>query len=178
VKSARLRHVVAVASLFGSGSYLTGMPSWIRWLVLASLLSLASVAGAAEGGRAMDLADQLESPFCPGRTISSCTSPSATKWRIDIQRWVDQGLSSEEIRHRLSARAGRDLRFVPHERSFYGLLALGTVVSLGVVGVITHRVRRYDEATRDEAPATTEDLPFEDDAELDRQLDAELAFED
>lgn len=151
----------------------------VRWWVTVIVLLVASptLAVEPEGDRAQELADQLESPFCPGRTISSCTSPAAAEWRTDIQTWVGEGVASEEIRTRLSERAGRDLRFVPQDGSFYGLLAVGAVLSVVVLGLITRRVRRRDEAALVEAASESEPSPADlvRDAELDRRLDDELA---
>lgn len=142
---------------------------------LALSLALSAAPALADDGRARDLAEQLESPFCPGRTISSCTSPAAAKWRNDIETWVAEGVPSEEIKARLEARAGRDLSFVPTSDGFYGLLAFGAVASLGAIALITRRVRCRDERELEQEPPPS---PRADDAELDARLDAELAFED
>lgn len=47
--------------------------------------------------RAQRLADDLKSPFCPGKTLKTCTSPDAAKVRRDIQRMVRDGASDEAI---------------------------------------------------------------------------------
>lgn len=146
-------------------------------LAVALSFVLAVTPASADAGRAHDLAEQIESPFCPGRTLSSCTSPAAATWRTEIETWVDEGVPSEEIKARLEARAGRDLSFVPQTDGFYGLLAFGAIASLGAIAVITRRVRRRDEADLDDA-TDLEPSPPAIDAELDARLDAELAFED
>jgi len=160
------------------------MGLFFRPLAVALILSSSlAVPAFADDGRAQDIAEQLESPFCPGRTISSCTSPAAAQWRVDIQTWVGEGVPSPEIKARLEARAGRDLSFVPQDDGFYGLLALGALASLGAIGFITYRVRRRDErelatSSEDDDEDQDEVLSSEQDAELDARLDAELAFED
>jgi len=147
-------------------------------LSFAILLALASAVGANPAGdsRARALADQLESPFCPGRTLSSCTSPAAAKWRVEIDGWVNDGVPSEEIRRRLSERAGRDLRVVPKSRSFYGLLALSGLLSLGAIGMVIRALRPRDEELASDASETPLDAQEElqADAELDQLLDYEL----
>ena len=45
--------------------------------------------------RAQRLADDLKSPFCPGKTLKTCTSPNAAKVRRDIQEMVLQGMSDD-----------------------------------------------------------------------------------
>jgi cytochrome c-type biogenesis protein CcmH/NrfF len=163
---------------FGYVAHIRSLLVWLAFFA-ASFAAPAALASDAptEGDRAQEIADQLESPFCPGRTISSCTSPAAAEWRVEIQTWVDEGVPSEEIRGRLSKRAGRDLRFVPQDDSFYGLLAVGAVLSLATIGIITMRVRRRDEEDVEQASGDA-DVDDERDAELERRLDAELAFED
>jgi cytochrome c-type biogenesis protein CcmH/NrfF len=51
---------------------------------------------------AESIARTVMSPFCPGRTLSSC--PNAGPWREDIRKWVGEGVSAEEIRRRLYER--------------------------------------------------------------------------
>ena len=58
--------------------------------------------------RAQKLADELKSPFCPGKTLKSCTSPNAARVRREIQDMVKQGLSNEEIIRQLKATHDRD----------------------------------------------------------------------
>ena len=58
--------------------------------------------------RAQKLADDLKSPFCPGMTLKSCTSPNAARVRREIQDMVKQGLTNEEIIRRLKATHDRD----------------------------------------------------------------------
>src|SRR5688572_23813940 len=52
--------------------------------------------------RAEAISRSIMSPFCPGRTVSSC--PNAAPWRADIRTWVGEGVDSEEIKRRLAAR--------------------------------------------------------------------------
>ena len=75
------------------------------------------------------------SPFCPGRTLSSC--PNAAPWRADIRQWVGEGVPADEIRRRLAARVPtQDLTGVPQNRlgwllpSALGVGALGLLVFL------------------------------------------------
>ena len=53
--------------------------------------------------RAQRLADDLKSPFCPGKTLKTCTSPNAAKVRRDIQEMVLQGMSDDAIVASLSS---------------------------------------------------------------------------
>ena len=73
---------------------------------------------------AESIARSVMSPFCPGRTVSSC--PVAGPWRDDIRRWVGEGVSPEDIRQRLAERVPQhNLMGVPPNR-------LGWVLPVGL----------------------------------------------
>ena len=55
-------------------------------------------------GRAHRISSQLMSPFCPGRTLTECPSPSAAEWRMDVRTMVEEGKTAAEIRQTLEAR--------------------------------------------------------------------------
>jgi cytochrome c-type biogenesis protein CcmH/NrfF len=133
----------------------------VRWLA-AGLLGLAlfgpgvfvgiSAAAdvqptAAEAAAAAKLSDEesereaeaisrsIMSPFCTGRTVSSC--PNAQSWRDDIRKWVKEGVSPDEIKRRLAERIPQhDLMGIPKNRLGWvlpvglGLGAVGTLVFL------------------------------------------------
>jgi len=74
--------------------------------------------------QAESISRSVMSPFCPGRTVSSC--PVAGPWRDDIRRWVGEGVSAEEIRKRLAARVPEhNLMGVPPNR-------LGALLPIGL----------------------------------------------
>ena len=50
------------------------------------------------------LTNDLNSPFCPGRTLATCPSPKAAEWRNDIRSWVKEGVGAEKIQTRLQER--------------------------------------------------------------------------
>jgi cytochrome c-type biogenesis protein CcmH/NrfF len=73
---------------------------------------------------AESIARSIMSPFCPGRTISSC--PVAGPWRSDIRTWVGEGVPPDEIHRRLAARVpDHDLTGVPPN-------ALGAALPIGL----------------------------------------------
>src|SRR5215510_2608112 len=75
---------------------------------------------------AESIARSIMSPFCPGRTVSSC--PNAGPWREDIRHWVGQGVSAEEIRRRLHERVPEhNLMGVPPNRLGW-LLPVGSAL--------------------------------------------------
>lgn len=61
-----------------------------------------------ESRRAQKLADDLKSPFCPGKTLKACTSPNAARLRRDIQDMVKRGMSDADIIYELKSAHDRD----------------------------------------------------------------------
>lgn len=55
-----------------------------------------------------DLANELMSPYCPGRTISSCPSKNARKLEDFILEQAEAGQSRDEIEATLVEEFGRD----------------------------------------------------------------------
>lgn len=58
--------------------------------------------------RAQKLADDLKSPFCPGKTLKACTSPNAARLRREIQDMVKRGMSDADIIYQLKSAHDRD----------------------------------------------------------------------
>lgn len=44
------------------------------------------------------------SPFCPGKTLASCSSPQAAEWREEVRGWLAEGLTRAEIMAKLQTR--------------------------------------------------------------------------
>lgn len=120
--------------------------------------------------RAEDISNLTMSPFCPGRTLSSCPSPSAAEWRSDIRRWTEEGLSTEEIRARLEQRVpGEDLSGAPNSPGGWVLpIALG-IASAWLLVAILRRLRRQSDPPAAEAKDAESNT-----AEADRRLDSEM----
>ena len=59
--------------------------------------------------RVRQMADELRSPFCPGKTLMTCTSYQAFELRREIETMVRAGLSDEEILKRLKTVHGDDI---------------------------------------------------------------------
>lgn len=77
------------------------------------------------------------SPFCPGRTVSSC--PNAGPWRDDIRKWVGEGVDAAEIRRRLAARVPEhNLTGVPGNRLGW-VLPVG--LGVGAFGLLAFMLR-------------------------------------
>lgn len=88
--------------------------------------------------RVQALSENVMSPFCPGRTVSSCPSPQARELRTQIHSWVEAGYTDEAVRNQLLMIYGEDVRGAPQSEGFglVGWLAPAAFVLLGGVIMI------------------------------------------
>ena len=70
---------------------------------------------------AQAISETMMSPFCPGRTISSCPSPQARDLRSQILTWLEQGNDETWIKNNLRVIYGEDVKGQP-ESSGFGLV--------------------------------------------------------
>lgn len=103
-------------------------------LVLGLCLALSlGVAVAEPEGWAYDMANDLMSPFCPGRTLAECPSPQADELRLWIIVQEAGGRSREDVEQELYARFGDVLRSAPEARGI-GIAAYALPVAVFVGG--------------------------------------------
>jgi cytochrome c-type biogenesis protein CcmH/NrfF len=120
--------------------------------------------------RVQDIIRTTMSPFCPGRTLDSCPSPKAADWRDDVRGWVAEGVSTEEIRQRLTQRFPEfDLTGAPSTALDAVLPIVLTIVAVALLFLLLRALLGRRRAA--EENATPE--PGGSDAE--RRLDEELA---
>jgi len=55
------------------------------------------------------LSDQLKSPFCPGKTLTTCTSPDALNLRVRMKQMMVDGMTDEAIILKLNEEYGEKL---------------------------------------------------------------------
>ncbi len=144
-----------------------------------------------QGQRARAIERNTMSPFCPGRTLSDCPSPNAADWRREIEGWVRQGLSTDEIRARLEKRVGGDLSGSPSSPLGSALPVLLGVFAVGLLALVLNRFRSKalaegdaesavgkaspERADSDEAPRSSSSRPAGSrEAELEDRLRREL----
>jgi cytochrome c-type biogenesis protein CcmH/NrfF len=138
---------------------------------------------------AYDLATELMSPFCPGRTLASCPSPQAAELIQWIATQEAAGVGREEVVAMLTQRYGEEILGAPPARGItlwaYVFPVLG-FLAFGAIAVVVLRRIVAPSAGVAKAPAsgtaqskTAEPLPsaVADPAadELARIVDAELA---
>ena len=94
-------------------------------------------AGPSADARAEDLAIQLSndlmSPYCPGRTIATCPSPQARKLENSILEQARAGKTRVEIESELAARFPDIRGYVGRPEIIYGT---AVVALLAIVGLI------------------------------------------
>lgn len=138
------------------------------------LLVLAANAGGEEPRPwGYDLANELMSPFCPGRALAECPSPQATEMRSWILDQERAGRTREAVEEELYRLWGDQLRQAPRAEGF-GLVAYVIPASLiagggALVALFLRRQRGV--AVEAEVPARRL-APV--DPELERLLDEEL----
>jgi cytochrome c-type biogenesis protein CcmH/NrfF len=146
--------------------------------IFAALLFGVSTATAADGeaiaepeGWAYKISHDLMSPFCPGRTLSACTSPQADDLRMWLIVQEASGRSREDVEAELFERYGDVLRPAPLAEGF-GLAAyVFPVIAFlaGGVFVAVYLRRQTRAVANPEPPALASD------PELERVIDQELA---
>jgi cytochrome c-type biogenesis protein CcmH/NrfF len=136
-----------------------------------SAATAADESAATPEGWAYQLSHDLMSPFCPGRTLSACTSPQADELRMWMIVQEASGRSREDVEAELFERYGDVLRSAPRATGF-GLTAYVFPVIAFLAGgvVVVVFLRRQTRAV----PTPEQSLPPTD-PELERLIDRELA---
>jgi cytochrome c-type biogenesis protein CcmH/NrfF len=116
---------------------------------------------------------EIMSPFCPGRTLSACPSPSAESLRMWILVQAAAGRGRDDVHEELLERYGEVILAAPRARGFGAtayLVPVAAFVGGGVlVGIFLRRQTRA-------AAHGAEALPAEPlDPEIERAIDEELA---
>ena len=168
------------------------------YMITGLLLASAVGAGTAHAKSwGYDLAAELMSPYCPGRTLASCPSPQAA----ELVQWMvlqeAAGSTQEEVIAILIERFGEEILGAPPAKGItlwaYIFPVLGFVVGGGLVALALRRIVSGDRAlsgagdTRSSATVAVgrlEDVggeksepagPALSDDELARMVDADLA---
>ena len=161
--------------------------SVLRGLVAGLGLACGLHASAAAEGFAYDLAAELMSPYCPGRTVASCPSPQAAELIEWISMQEAAGASEDEVVEMLIDRFGEEILGAPPAEGItlwayvfpvLGFLGGGGVAALALrrlVGGGAAPVALGAEPAADGVVGAEPDAQPSTDAELARLVDAELA---
>jgi len=127
------------------------------------------VASAAEQWH-YDLEQELMSPYCPGRTLTDCTSPQAAELRQWIAGEEAKGRSREDVEKQLFLEFGEVILQAPKAQGFglaaYVIPAVGVALGAALVVIFLRRQQRTG------VPAPP--LAIAPDPDLDRLIDEEL----
>jgi cytochrome c-type biogenesis protein CcmH/NrfF len=141
-------------------------------LALAALTASAPPAAAAEGW-AYEMANEMMSPFCPGRSIADCPSPQAQTLRMWLIVQEAAGRPRAEVEAEMVSRYGESVRGAPKAEGF-GLTAY--LIPVGVVAAGAALLAWFLRRQTRSAPATMPAAPgAPPDPELERLLDERLA---
>ena len=147
--------------------------------VFTLTLSLgATPASAQPAGWAYDLARDMMSPFCPGRTLADCPSPQADTLKMWIVVQESAGRTREDVEDALYERYGDVVLAAPRAEGIgIAAYAIPIVAFVGGGGLIVWLLRRLttQSAENSEAKlAAVAGTPAQD-AELERIVEEELA---
>ena len=109
-----------------------------------------------------DIAGELMSPACPGRTLLNCTSEHAGQWQELIRQKVAQGVPKDEIMQYFINIGGEEVLASPPKRGFtlavWLLPAFALLNGAGLIVILTTRwVRRPHSREQDSSPASWPD---------------------
>jgi len=93
--------------------YRPGMRRLIFLLLLLAPPVLAEVTEAEADHRVTLMANELKSPFCPGKTLMTCTSNQAYTLRKEMHEMVLQGMTDTEVVTMLKLRYGDEVQNPP-----------------------------------------------------------------
>ena len=145
-------------------------------LGLALALGVGASSARAAEGWAYEMANELMSPFCPGRSVADCPSPQAQTLRMWLIVQEAAGRPRAEVEAELIARYGESMLGAPRAKGI-GLTAYVIPVAVGAAGaaLLTWFLRRQTRgpAAAPPAPALAASAPL--DPELGRLLDEKLA---
>ena len=152
-----------------------------RWVVLLALGWLLVPAARGADSYGYDLARELLSPWCPGRTLADCPSPNAESVRMWILMQEAAGRTEDEVKADLLDRFGDEILGAPKAEGvgLTAYLAPATAFLVGgcLVFVFLRRQTRQAQQARllasDVLEADGPDAPL--DPELERLVDEDLA---
>jgi cytochrome c-type biogenesis protein CcmH len=90
-----------------------------------------------------DVAEELMSPACPGRTLINCTSGQSEQWRELIRQKIAQGETKEQIIQYFVNIRGEEILAAPPKQGFAltaWLLPLFVIINgIGLIIALTYR---------------------------------------
>jgi cytochrome c-type biogenesis protein CcmH/NrfF len=94
-----------------------------------------------------DIAAEMPSPYCPGRSISSCPTETARELEDDILGMAKDGKDREQIEAILVARFGEERMGKARESEVLVVVILVAVLALGAIMYMARKWLRPSSAT-------------------------------
>jgi cytochrome c-type biogenesis protein CcmH/NrfF len=144
--------------------------------LLVLLLAAAAAAETSEDTEAWPYHyfNEVMSPFCPGRTLSACTSPQSDSLRMWVLVQAAAGRSEADVHAELAARYGDVMLAAPRAEGF-GVTAYALPAAFFLAGglLVLVFLRRQTRAAATQSKAAPSAPPI--DPEIERLIDEELA---
>jgi cytochrome c-type biogenesis protein CcmH len=132
-------------------------------------------AEAEPGGWSYELAHELMSPYCPGRTLADCPSDKADTLRMWLHVQEASGRTEAEVMAELVERFGEQILSAPRPEGF-GLTAYFVpVLAFLAGGLLVWRFLRKQTREAAAAPRPAASPAGPSDPELERLVDEELS---
>lgn len=130
--------------------------SFARFFMVVVVLAALHTPVSAQESVWQDIAGELMSPACPGRTLLNCTSEHAGQWQELIRQKVAQGVPKDEIMQYFINIGGEEVLASPPKRGFtlavWLLPAFALLNGAGLIILLTTRwVRRPRSREQDAA---------------------------
>lgn len=118
------------------------------------------------------ISETIMSPYCPGRTLSSCPSDKARNLRNEISAFFERGYTEDAVLRQLTAKYGSTIRGEPESQGYW-ILAWVTpfLVIILFILAIHLLIRKYLLKSKGETTARNTDKTNN---KLTAELEAEL----
>ena len=138
--------------------------SFARFFMVVVVLAALNTTVSAQESEWQDIAGELMSPACPGRTLLNCTSEHAGQWQELIRQKVAQGVPRDEIMQYFINIGGDEVLASPPKRGFtlavWLLPAFALLNGAGLIILLTTRwVRRSHSRGQDVSLVPCPDPP-------------------
>ena len=122
------------------------LSSFARFFMVFVVLAALNTPVPAQESEWQDIAGELMSPACPGRTLLNCTSEHAGQWQELIRQKIAQGVPKDEIMQYFINIGGEEVLASPPKRGFtlavWLLPAFALLNGAGLIILLTTRWAR------------------------------------
>ena len=141
--------------------HLATLRSFAHFITVVVALAALYTPISAQESAWQDIAGELMSPACPGRTLLNCTSEHAGQWQELIRQKVSQGVPRDEIMQYFINIGGEEVLASPPKRGFtltvWLLPAFALLNGAGLIILLTTRWARRPTREQASLPAPSLD---------------------